>query len=221
MSQAGTHLDDVDRARALVYRLLGHALAGPPTPELLGRLARLQGGEAPIGAATRELAARAAACDADAARREYDALFIGIARGELVPYASFYITGFLHERPLARLRGDLARIGLQRAPGRSEPEDHIATVCDAMAELIERSGAPADAAGTAVTEEAFFARHVEPWAGRFFADLERAAAARLYEPLGTIGRSMIELDRQGFAYAAGTPTRHTPTQRTPTQRGAP
>lgn len=205
MSQTGSYLDDVDRARALVYRLLGHALAAPPTPELLGRLARLQGWDAPIGAAMHELAARAAGCDADAARREYDALFIGIARGELVPYASYYITGFLHERPLARLRGDLARIGLQRAPGRSEPEDHVATVCDAMAELIERAGA--GAADGAVTEAAFFARHVEPWAGRFFADLERAAAARLYEPLGTVGRLMIELDRQGFAYAAGTPTR--------------
>ena len=204
MSQAGSYLDDVDRARALVYRLLGHALAEPPTPELLGRLARLRGWDAPIGAAMRDLAARAAACDAGAGRREYDALFVGIARGELVPYGSYYITGFLHERPLARLRGDLARIGLQRAPGRSEPEDHIATVCDAMAELIGRAGSPA--AGGAVTEAAFFARHVEPWAGRFFSDLERAAAARLYEPLGTIGRLMIELDRQGFAYAAGTPT---------------
>lgn len=204
MSQAGTGLDDVDRARVLVYRLLGHALAEPPTPELLGRLAGLEGWDAPIGAAIGELAARARTCDAEAARREYDALFVGIARGELVPYASYYITGFLHERPLARLRGDLARIGLRRAPGRSEPEDHIATVCDAMADLIERAGSPA--AEGAVTEAAFFARHVEPWAGRFFADLERAAAARLYEPLGTIGRSMTELDRQGFAYAAGTPT---------------
>ena len=57
------------------------------------------------------LAARAAGCDADAARREYDALFIGIARGELVPYASYYITGFLHERPLARLSMEMEELG--------------------------------------------------------------------------------------------------------------
>ena len=202
MTRLSTQLDDVDRARALVYRLLGHALAGPPSPELLGRLMRLDGGEAPIGAAMRELASRAAGCGAEEVLREYDALFIGLARGELVPYASFYLTGFLHERPLARLRGDLARLGLQRAAGRPEPEDHIATVCEVMADLIER---PALSREGVVSEAEFFARHVEPWAGRFFADLERAAHARLYEPLGTIGRLMIELDRQGFAYAAGNP----------------
>ena len=69
MSRVGIQLDDVDRARALVYRLLGHALAGPPSPELLGRLVRLDGGESPIGAALRELASRAAGCGAELAPR--------------------------------------------------------------------------------------------------------------------------------------------------------
>ena len=195
-------LDDVEVARSLVYRLLGHALAQPPDAGLLERLARLDGDDTPIGTALRELAEQARGATVDAARTEYDTLFIGIARGELVPYASFYLTGFLHERPLARLRADLAKLGLARMPGRSDPEDHIATVCEVMASLIERPGSPAQAE--------FFGRHLEPWGTGFFSDLERAASARLYRPIGAIGRLMIELDRQGFAYAAAGPA-HTST----------
>ncbi len=189
-------MDELETARALVYRLLGHALAQPPDAGLLARLTQLHGDDSPIGTALRALAAEAAGCSAAAARAEYDALFIGVSRGELLPYASFYLTGFLHERPLARLRADLARLGLARAAGRSDPEDHIATVCEVMATLTERM----PSAGPE-----FFARHLAPWGASFFADLERAAAARLYRPVGAIGRLMVELDRQGFAYAADPP----------------
>lgn len=188
-------MDEVETARALIYRLLGHALAQPPDAGLLARLARVDGDDSPIGTALRALAAEATGCSVAAARAEYDTLFIGVARGELMPYASFYLTGFLHERPLARLRADLVRLGLTRAPGRSDPEDHMAMVCEVMATLTERM----PSAGAE-----FFARHLAPWGASFFADLERAAAARLYRPIGAIGRLMVELDRQGFAYAADT-----------------
>ncbi len=185
-------LDEVETARARVYWMLGHALAQPPDAGLLARLAGVDGDDSPVGLAMRELAVQAAGCSVEAARVEYDTLFIGVARGELMPYASFYLTGFLHERPLARLRADLARLGFAQAPGRSDPEDHIATVCEVMASLAER--------GPAAGSE-FFARHLAPWGASFFADLERANAARLYRPVGAIGRLMVELDRQGFAYA--------------------
>ncbi len=190
-------MDDVETARALIYRLLGHALAQPPDAVLLGRLARLDGNDSPIGTALRDLAAQAGVVSMPDARVEYDTLFIGVARGELMPYASYYLTGFLHERPLARLRADLDRLGLARLSGRSDPEDHIATVCEVMASLIERPASPAQAE--------FFSRHLEPWATRFFIDLEAAASARLYRPVGAIGRLMIELDRQGFAFAGDFP----------------
>jgi len=191
-SRSAHILDEVETARALVYRMLGHALAQPPDAGLLARLADVDGDGSPIGMALRELAAQASGCSVEAACAEYDTLFIGVARGELMPYASFYLTGFLHERPLARLRADLARLGFTRAPGHSDPEDHIATVCEVMASLTER--------GPAAGSE-FFARHLAPWGSSFFADLERANAARLYHPIGAIGRLMVELDRQGFAYA--------------------
>ena len=195
-AEAAPTLDEVDAARFLLYRLLAHALAAPPDAGLLNRLTRLGGDEGPLGAALNALAQTAAGTTVEAARREYDALFIGVARGELLPYASFYLTGFLHERPLARLRGELDRLGLARAAGRSDPEDHMATVCDVMATLIGRDDAEAEAG--------FFARHLAPWASAFFTDLERAVSARLYQPLGSLGRLLIELDRQGFAFAADT-----------------
>ena len=191
-------MDDVELARALIYRLLGRALAEPADAGFLARLAHLDGGDGEVGTALRDVAAAARAATPEAAKAEYDALFIGVARGELVPYASFYLTGFLHERPLARVRAEMQALGLARAGGRSDPEDHIASECEIMAMLINR--------GDAGAQSGFFERHLAPWADRFFADLERAASAVLFRPIGALGRLMTNLDRQGFALAAGAST---------------
>jgi TorA maturation chaperone TorD len=190
--QAGA-VDEVERARALLYRLLAHALAQPPDEALLDMIATLDGEDGALGEALRDVAAQASIAPLAAVRAEYDALFIGVARGELLPYASFYLTGFLHERPLARLRAELDQLGLSRAEGRSDPEDHAATICDVMATLVE-TGSDLQAG--------FFARHIAPWAVAFFTDLERAPSARLYRSIGALGRLLVELDRQGFDYAA-------------------
>jgi TorA maturation chaperone TorD len=195
-------MDDVDCARALAYRLLGQALAKPPDAAFLQIAGGLGGEDGPIGAALCSFAALARSTGPDSARREYDALFIGIARGELLPYASYYLTGFLNERPLARLRADMQRLGFEPVARRSEPEDHIATECEIMAGLIEDAPEPVQAE--------FFEHHLAPWTARFFGDLEHAAAARLYRPLGTLGRLLVVLD--GDAY--GLP------QTTALQRGA-
>jgi TorA maturation chaperone TorD len=193
VSQQG--MDDVELARALIYGMLGRALAEPWDAGFLARLAKLDGDDGEVGTALRAVATTARDVTVDVARTEYDALFIGVARGELVPYASFYLTGFLHERPLARLRAEMQALSLARAGGRSDPEDHIATECEVMAALIGRGNVDAQAG--------FFERHLAPWAGRFFTDLERAASASLFRPIGTLGRLMMDLDRQGFALAAG------------------
>lgn len=187
-------IDELDVARALIYRLLGRFLAQPPDAPLLARAKLLAGDAGPIGSALRALAEQAAATEPGAAKREYDTLFIGVARGELVPYASYYLTGFLHERPLARLRAEMARLGFAAIPGRSDPEDHIASVCEIMADLIET--------GDEAAQAGFFDRHLAPWTERFFADLEASASAVLYRPVGALGRALIDLDRQGFALTA-------------------
>jgi TorA maturation chaperone TorD len=185
--------DGVAVARAREYALLAALLMGAPHAALLQRLTRLEGDGSPLGAAHQALAAAAAATDAETADREYFELFIGVGRGELLPYGSFYLTGFLHERPLARLRADLMSLGIERSSGQCEPEDHAAILCEVMAGLIDGAFvAPAE------QQRRFFERHLAPWAARFFADLEDAKAARFYRPVGTIGRLFIDIEAQAF-----------------------
>ena len=111
-----------------------------------------------------------------------------------MPYGSYYLTGFLHERPLARLRQDLAELGIARSEGNAEPEDHIATLCEVMAGLVDGHFPAASAA-----DQGMFERHLSPWAGRFFADLERAETADFYRRVGTVGRIFIEIEMEAFA----------------------
>jgi TorA maturation chaperone TorD len=131
--------------------------------------------------------------------REYFDLFVGLGRGELLPYGSYYLSGFLHERPLARLRAHLARLGIERADGQSEPEDHAAILCEVMAGLANGElPAPAGA------DRELFEQHVSPWTGRFFADLERAQAADFYRRVATLGRLFIEIETAAFALSPET-----------------
>jgi TorA maturation chaperone TorD len=182
-------IDVVDAERARLFALLGRLLGGAPDSELLGRLRLLPFTPGEIGQAYAALSDAARATTPDAAEREYFALFIGVGRGELLPYASYYLTGFLHERPLADLRGDLARLGIERAAGVSEPEDHLAFLAETYAGLLAGAlGPDAEAA------EPFFMRHIRPWAGRFFADLEAAESARFYKAVGRLGRIAIEVE---------------------------
>ena len=191
---ATSEVDEVELARAQEYALLARLLARAPDADLLAQLSGLHGDRTPLGAAHGALGAQAAEFDAERAEREYFALFIGVGCGELLPYASHYLTGFLYERPLARLREDLGKLGIEPAEGVSEPEDHIAILCEIMAGLIDgRLGAPQG------SDRTMFEMHLAPWVGRFFADLEKANAADFYRHVGTIGRLFIEIEREAFA----------------------
>lgn len=186
---------DEEALRAGQYRLLSRLLAVPPDQEILDLVAGLEGDETPLGSALASLAACAARCTPREAEDEYFDLFIGIGRGELVPFASYYLTGFLNEKPLAKLRGEMARLGIARAENVKEPEDHIAALCEMMAGLIDGSfGAPMDLAG----QRRFFDDHLAAWASRFFADLEAARRAVLYAPVGSLGRAFLEIERAAF-----------------------
>ncbi|HMO09242.1 MAG TPA: molecular chaperone TorD family protein [Paracoccaceae bacterium] len=176
-------------------------LVTAPDQTLLAGLAGLSGDDTPLGRAYEGLAAAAATTNPKAAADEFFALFIGVGRGELLPYASFYLTGFLNERPLADLRRDLAAMGVERQAGRHEPEDHVASLCEVMAGLaggaFEASGLGCGGAG----EAGFFARHLEPWAGHFFDDLGRAPSSSFYRAVAGIGRQLIEIEARAFALA--------------------
>lgn len=198
-SAPGQIADEVDLLRAQQYDLLAVLLGRAPGADLLAAIARLEGDETPLGAARGALADAAARTGADRVSREFFDLFIGLGRGEFLPYASYYLSGFLHERPLARVRDDLARLGIERAEGQHEPEDHIAILCEVMAGLSAgRFEAEPGAA------RAFFERHIEPWAMRLFADLETSPAARFYAALGRFGRVFLELEAEAFALEPAT-----------------
>ncbi|NKE46470.1 molecular chaperone TorD [Roseomonas frigidaquae] len=187
--QAQVVLDPVDAERARLFALLGRLLGAAPDAGLLIRMRALRAETGELGAAYGALAEAAGRCRADATEREFFNLFIGVGRGELLPYASYYLTGFLHERPLADLRGDLARLGILRAEGVAEPEDHIAFLCEAYAGLL--AGA---FPGEPDASLPFFTRHIRPWAARFFADLEKAETADFYRAVGRLGRLAVELE---------------------------
>jgi len=191
-------VDDIDAARAQEYALLATLLLRAPDAGLLSRLSHLRGDASPLGIAHIALADAASRARVDNVENEFFALFIGIGRGELLPYGSYYLTGFLHERPLARLREDLAAIGVTRSEATVEPEDHAGILCEIMSGLA--SGALPAPAGADLT---IFERHLAPWIGRFFVDLERAAAADFYRSVGTIGRTLIQLEAEAFELASG------------------
>ena len=188
-------VDEVDAARAQEYALLSTLLARSPDAQLLGRLARLRGDPSPLGMAHAALGEAAARADVERVGREYFDLFIGLGRGELLPYGSYYLTGFLHERPLARLRGDLKRLGIEqtagavraRGPRRHPLRDHGRRL---PAGSIE---APPGA------DREIFEKHMAPWIGRFFGDLERSQTADFYARVGALGRTFVEIETEAFA----------------------
>jgi TorA maturation chaperone TorD len=194
-SNVSPGVDEVDVARAHEYALLGSLLARAPDKKLLDRLSELRGDPTPLGVAHAALADAASQAVPEKIEREFFDLFIGLGRGELLPYGSYYLTGFLHERPLARLRDDLNKIGIARAEGVTEPEDHAAILCEIMSGI---------AGGTlpvpAGSDRTIFEKHMTPWIGRFFADLESAqGASNFYRRVGSLGRIFMEIEAEAFS----------------------
>jgi TorA maturation chaperone TorD len=189
-------VDELDRARAREYALLATLLVRSPDNQLIGRLALLQGDATPLGMAHAALADAAGRSSEASAAREYFDLFVGLAQGQLLPYASQYLTGSLYGRPLIELRETFQLLGIERV-NQSEPEDHIATLCEMMAGLI----------GGAVTapdgcDREFFAKHLATWARRVFVDLERANPVGFYARVGSLGRTFMEIETEAYSFPA-------------------
>jgi len=195
--RAAPLVDEIGRARALEYSLLAVLLAKAPSADLLARLALLEADDSALGTAHAELAAAAASARWENVEREFFDLFIGVGRGELLPYGSYYLAGTLHDRSLSRLRADLARLGVARVEACGEPEDHAAMLCEIMASLIDgRFDTPPDA------DRDLFTSHLDPWIGRFFADLEQARAAHFYRSVALAGQCFMQIEREAFKLAA-------------------
>jgi TorA maturation chaperone TorD len=191
-------IDEFDSHRSNEYSLLAMLLSRPPDAATLNRIAKLRGDTTSLGLAHLALAQAAGNVSAERIAREYFTLFIGVGRGELLPYGSYYHTGFLNERPLARLRGDLRAYGIERAEGQVEPEDHAATLCEIMAGM-----AGGQFPTTAGMQHEFFEKHLGSWIGRFFADLEQAEAAEFYRQVGTLGRLFLRPRQKRSGFRSG------------------
>lgn len=186
-----------DRLRADTYVLLAMLLAAPPRDDLLELVGALRGDESRFGQLAQELALAAQGVDANLVEREFHDLFIGFQSAEFNPFASYYLTGALFGRPLASLRIDMAKLGIARAEDINEPEDHIAAISEMMAGLI--LGSFGDGPAMLSTQKAFFSRHLEPWAARFFADLAAAPAESFYGHVGRLGGEFVRIESQAFA----------------------
>lgn len=183
------------KLRIGAYSLLASLLRAAPDDSILQYLqdtGRNATNDDDIGAAMSSLAAAAQAADAAQTNEEFHDLFIGIGRGELVPFGSWYLTGFLMEKPLSLLRTDLQELGFERQPEVTEPEDHVAALSEVMAMLIS------DGVDHEVQKE-FFEKHLSAWMGRFFTDLQNAGSASFYCAVGQFGDALIKLESRYFS----------------------
>jgi len=181
--------------RAGAYSMLAALLRQSPRQDVLNVVTGLADGveekdDFAVAMSMLGLAARAATpAELD---DEYHALFIGLGRGELVPYGSWYLTGFLMEKPLGVLRDDLASMGFARNDSTCEPEDHVAALCEVMAMLIDE--------GRSLGEQTlFFNAHMSSWLGRFFTDLSEAKSAVFYRAVARFGKAYFDFEKQYLA----------------------
>lgn len=189
---------DEERARAEHYALLARLLHAAPDAALLDALARagraLGADAGPLPQAWAALGAAAAAMPLQAVCDEFDALFVSVGKPAVMSHASWYLTGFLQEEPLADLRADLAELGLGRRAGVTETEDHIAALAEVMRHLVLT--AP-DAAGLQ-RQRAFFGRHVAPWYADLAQALGQAPGADFYAKVGALLRAFMDIEREAF-----------------------
>lgn len=187
-------VEDAEKSRADTYRILARLFRAAPDADLLQRLAECGGDETPeskLTSAWNDLAGECRRADPVALDHEYHALFIGLGRGEVLPYASWYLSGFLLDKPLARLRADLRRLGIDRADDVSESEDHVAALCETMALLIGPEGG-IDLAG----QKQFFDRHLQPWISHFLADVQGAQNTDFYRPVACLAQAFFEFEQR-------------------------
>ena len=188
-------ITEEDKIRSDMYCFLSGVLQREPSDDLIRGYNDLEGDKSDIGKAFSILSDLSEKVSPSDIRNEYQNLFIGVGRGELLPFGSFYITGFLHDKPLASIRRDLNAMGIKRGDDFKEPEDHIACLCEIMSGMIigeygKYFSVP--------EQKSFFTKHIQPWAEHFFTDLEGAKTAIFFSPVGTIGKLFMRIEEDAF-----------------------
>lgn len=190
-----------DRVRANLYAILARLFVSPPDEPFFRDLAQAdemveEGTAGALPRAWNQLCLAARTCGLDAAQHEYDALFVAIGKPRVTLAASYYLTGFMMERPLAELRDHLARLGLARSGAVSESEDHIGTLAETMRYLImDETRGPAE---RLLDEKELFYRHIEPWYGKLVLAIETAEEAHFYRCAAQVLHRFLELEAESF-----------------------
>lgn len=189
-------IDEEQLYRASAYGLIAALLRTTADQDMLDRLTGLSPGVVPEGddllLAMSTLALSADMHSPESIDDEFHELFIGLGKGEVVPYGSWYMTGFLMEQPLSDLRDDLARLGYVRNASVVEPEDHVAALCEVISLMISE--------GTELSiQRNFFQTHMANWMNRFFTDLSEARSANFYKSVGRFGAAFIAFENEYFS----------------------
>ena len=190
---------DEETARAEVYGLLAALYYAPPGADLLAQL-RVAVTEAPAAGGFleepwRQFVGTVRELSDQQVADEYDALFGGVGKPEVYLFGSFSLSGFLNEKPLAALRGDLAALGLARDEAMPETEDHFACVCEVMRYLI--AGDDVEVANL-TQQQKFFSTHVQPWVPAMCDAITAHPKARFYAALAAFTAAFISVEAQGF-----------------------
>ena len=190
------NINEEDQLRADMYSFLANLLRAEPDEKLVKQLTLLKSDDSPIGKSIKTLSKLATSLDLPTIRDEYVKIFLGVGRGEILPFASYYLTGFLKDKPLAKLRQDMQDIGIKLEDEVKEPEDHIASIFDMMSGLIlgkfEKKYSITD-------QKDFFNKHLAPWVDLLMRDIESSKIAVFYSPIGTIGKEFMEIERASFS----------------------
>ena len=191
---------DEDQARSSTYAILAGLLSDVPNQDLMDYLSHIPAVEAnqtpleksagELGEAWQHLKVLAEDTSNEDIDDEYHALFIGVGRGEVIPFGSWHMTGFLMDKPLGELRQDLQQLGFEPDPNLKEPEDHIAAICETMSILITAE----DIEG--YQQRRFYMQHLLPWGEKFFKELGSAKSSNFYRGVGLLGERFLRFENQ-------------------------
>ena len=185
-----------ETARADLYGLLATLFYAPPSQALLDTIGQARAeGDGLLEQAWAGLVAACREAREEDVRLEYDQLFIGVGKPDVMLFGSYYMAGFLMEKPLVELRNDLARLGLERSQAMAESEDHVAALCEVMRYLIASDDA---INATLANQQAFFAAHLQPWVSQFCDVLLEKPEVRFYKPVAALAKAFFEVEAQAF-----------------------
>ena len=194
-AQTMPEVREEDQLRADMYSFIANMIRTEPSQELIDSVKTLSGDSSLIGSSIKLISKLASTMHISEIHDEYVNLFLGVGRGELLPFASYYLTGFLNDKPLSKLRDDMNELGVVRLKEVKEPEDHVSSLFDIMSGLITGKFGKV----YSISEQStFFEKHLNSWVHLLMSDIESAKTAVFYVPIGSLGKEFINIEREAF-----------------------